>query len=55
MKQNGFRNVEIINFDFLHPAIPRWMLPGMEKIALMVEKIPVIRSISGSLIIKASK
>jgi len=55
LKKYGFKNIEIVNFDFLHPAIPGWMLPVMERIALMVEKIPLMRAISGSLIIKASK
>ncbi len=55
LKKYGFKDIEIINFDFLHPAIPKFMLSIMRKITYIIEKIPVIKLISGSLIIKASK
>ena len=55
LKKYGFKDIEIVNFDFLHPAIPKFILSSMESVTYIIEKIPVIKLISGSLIIKASK
>lgn len=48
----GCKQVEVIPFDFLHPIIPKILTPIMEKIGNFLEKIPFIKEISGSLIIK---
>ena len=48
----GCKQVEVIPFDFLHPIIPKILTSVMEKISNFLEKIPLIKEISGSLIIK---
>jgi len=48
----GCKQVEVIPFDFLHPIILKIFTPIMEKIGNFLEKIPLIKEISGSLIIK---
>lgn len=55
IKIAGFKEVEIIPFDFLHPLIPQSFLPFILPITTMLEKIPVVREFSGSLIIIAQK
>jgi hypothetical protein len=55
MKKAGFINIQIIPFDFLHPAVPEGSVPLIDKIGRQIERIPVIREIAGSLYIKASK
>ncbi|MFH0703166.1 MAG: class I SAM-dependent methyltransferase [bacterium] len=51
----GFKNIYVEPFDFLHPAIPAFLIPFMKKITVSLEKIPVIREIAGSLVIQAAK
>ncbi len=51
----GFQNVKVTPYDFLHPAIPKPLTPLINRIGLWMEKIPLIREISGSLIIQATK
>ncbi len=50
----GFKKIDIVPFDFIHPLLPIKLL----KIASLfnsLEKIPIIKEIAGSLIIKAEK
>jgi len=54
-RMQGFCSVVVMPYDFLHPAIPEFMLSGMKKLAELAEKIPVLREISGSLFISAKK
>ncbi len=54
MLNHGFTEVEIKPFDFLHPSIPAFMLPVMRQFCSVLEKIPLISSIAGSLYIRAS-
>jgi len=51
----GFKKVSIKPFDFLHPWVPQFCIKGIEKIGLLLEKIPIIREIAGSLLIIAEK
>ena len=41
----------VVNIDFIHPLIPEFMLPAVEKISGVLEKLPLIKEISGSLAI----
>ena len=52
---NGFIDIFIENFDFLHPAIPKFLLSYAGRLCVMMEYIPVLKEISGSLVIKAGK
>jgi SAM-dependent methyltransferase len=51
----GFKNVSIRPFDFLHPFTPDMLIPFISNIGNLVEKIPLVREIAGSLLIYASK
>lgn len=51
----GFKNVSIRPFDFLHPSTPDGFVPFISNIGNLVEKIPLVKEIAGSLIICASK
>ena len=50
-----FKNVSIRPFDFLHPFTPDMLIPFISNIGNLVEKIPLVREIAGSLLIYASK
>ena len=54
-KNQGFINVRVEPFDFLHPAIPGWLLPVFKPLASTLETVPVIKEIAGSLILSAEK
>ncbi len=53
--KHGFSNVSAIPFDFLHPAVPKFLIPVLNPIFNGIEYIPLLREIAGSLIIKAYK
>jgi SAM-dependent methyltransferase len=55
LRTSGFVEIEIIPFDFLHPQIPEGMIKFMKPLTDIAEKIPVLKQISGSLYIKATK
>lgn len=55
MSRAGFSNIQIIPFDFLHPAIPPRMIQSVSAFGNAIEKIPVLREIAGSLYIKATR
>lgn len=53
--EKGFSNVIVKNFDFLHPLIPKKFTKIINQISRGIEKIPLIKEISGSLIIYGEK
>lgn len=53
LKKLGFEKIFIKPFDFLHPLTPDFLNTVVNKIGLDVEKIPIIKEISGSLLITA--
>ena len=55
LKRNGFKDIRVEPFDFLHPQTPRNLVSRMAKIGTMLEKIPLVREIAGSLDIRAVK
>lgn len=55
LKKTGFKHVRVINYDFLHPKTPETLIPVVEKISFLLERTPLIKEISGSLIIFAAK
>lgn len=50
-----YRIVKIIPFDFLHPWVPRPLIGMVDAIGRVVEGIPVLRNIAGSLLIVAER
>jgi SAM-dependent methyltransferase len=55
LDKNGFGEIRIEPFDFLHPALaPRFIGP-VERINRVLERMPLISELAGSLYIRASK
>jgi len=52
---HGFTNVQIVPFDFLHPSTPKCLIPFVKQLGFLLEKTPILREISGSLLITAEK
>lgn len=55
LKRIGFNQIRVNNYDFLHPYIPPSLIFWVERISNILEKLPIIKEISGSLIIYATK
>lgn len=51
----GYKNVRVENFDFLHPKLPDFVAGFLEKPLAWLERIPVVKEISGSLLIYGEK
>ena len=55
MQNAGFTQIKIVPFDFLHPAIPQFMIRFVSTIGETTEKVPLLKEIAGSLYISAQK
>jgi len=55
MKKLGFEEIFINPFDFLHPSTPTFLIERISKIGMCLEKVLVLKEISGSLLIKGKK
>jgi SAM-dependent methyltransferase len=55
LKKHGFKNVNIFPYDFLHPIVPKPFIPSVNKMGLVIEKIPLLKEIAGSVVIYAEK
>ena len=53
--RKGFIDVKISPFDWLHPGTPSRLVNFVSKISRSLEKIPIIREFSGSLLICCKK
>jgi hypothetical protein len=53
--RTGFEVHKIIPFDWLHPATPPPLIRVVDKVGLMVEKMPLLRQFAGSLLICARR
>jgi 2-polyprenyl-3-methyl-5-hydroxy-6-metoxy-1,4-benzoquinol methylase len=53
LHEAGFRDVEVIPFDWLHPATPHSMIRLVSGVGDALEKVPFLREFSGSVYIKA--
>lgn len=51
----GFADIQIRNVDWLHPAIPRFLISIVYKTGLLLERVPVIKEFSGSVLIQARR
>lgn len=54
-EEAGFKNIAVKPFDFLHPYTPLSIVRIIEKLALVLEKILLVKEISGSLLITGEK
>lgn len=55
LEQAGFRDISVRPFDFLHPATPETWLDAVARLGRVLEGVPLLREIAGSLLIRASK
>lgn len=55
LEQHGLARVSATPFDWLHPWSPRPLIPAINSLGLILERMPVIREFSGSLLIVARK
>jgi len=51
----GFQDVSVQPFDFLHPRTPEFAIPFVRALGRIVEHVPLAREISGSLLIHGMK
>jgi hypothetical protein len=51
----GFMDVSVKPFDFMHPKIPSVFLNSAEKLTVIMERIPLLKEIAGSLLIQGRK
>jgi len=51
----GFNSVEVRPFDFLHPLVPAALVAQTDRLGRLMERIPMLREIAGSLLITASR
>jgi len=55
MSKIGFKKVYIFPYDFLHPFTPKAFIPLVNGVGKIIEKLPVLREIAGSVIIYGEK
>lgn len=55
LHKQGFSEVKIFPYDFLHPFVPAFLITFVEKTGMILEKIPLLKEIAGSLMISAKK
>jgi 2-polyprenyl-3-methyl-5-hydroxy-6-metoxy-1,4-benzoquinol methylase len=55
LKTYGFDQINIVPFDWLHPAIPKSLINFVEGTGKVLEHLPLIREFAGSLLISCSK
>lgn len=55
LEQTGFKSVKVESFDFLYPALPHFFLPILIILSKILEKTPLLKEISGALIITGGK
>ena len=55
LEKYNFKKIEVIPFDFLHPAIPSGLIKPVSATGNFIEKIPLFKEIAGSLFINAVK
>ncbi len=53
LRESEFTDIRILPFDFLHPWTPGFLINGVDAAGKLFEKIPIIKEIAGSLLIKA--
>ena len=55
IRVHNFVDVSVEPFDFLHPQTPASLLNLAERLTMILEKVPLVREIAGSLIIQCRK
>lgn len=55
LRNNGYINTKVFPYDFLHPVVPKPLVGIVNNIGKVVEKVPVLKEIAGSVIIYGEK
>lgn len=55
LRRLDFRSIRVRYFDFLHPAIPGRLVPVAAPALAALERVPLVRAFSGSLLIDAER
>ena len=55
LRRAGFKAVEIVPFDWLHPSVPPRLIAMVSRLGQILETLPGLREFSGSLYIRAKK
>lgn len=53
--RHRFSDLEVFPFDFLHPAIPKAFAIPIKRLGALLERVPLLREIAGSLLIVGFK
>ncbi len=51
----GFADVSVTPYDFLHPSTPRALVTIVARVSWLLEHLPLVREIAGSLLIRARR
>lgn len=51
----GFTQVQVIPYDIIHPLTPRFLIKWLRGVAFILEHVPVVRDLCGTLYIWAKK
>lgn len=55
MREIGYVSVNVFPYDFLHPIVPSLLIPLVDSIGRIIERIPILREVAGSVIIYGEK
>lgn len=55
LEKAGFHRISITPLDWLHPSSPKVLIPVVQSLGNLLEKIPLVREFAGSLYIKANR
>lgn len=55
LRRAGFASPTAQPFDFLHPWVPGGLAPAVDRLGALLERVPLLREIAGSLLITATK
>jgi hypothetical protein len=55
LRGEGFSEVEITPFDWLHPATPEGLIGAVGAAGRILERTPILREFAGSLLIRCRR
>lgn len=55
IEKSKFNNIQVLNYDFLHPLTPPFVLKSVMYLSDILQNIPLVKEISGSFLIYAEK
>ena len=55
LRAAGFASFKVQPFDFLHPATPAGWVDGVSRLGAWIERVPLVRELSGSLLLTAQR